>query len=94
MAEPQAEQMASLDINSEGTNAEDEDFVDPWNVQSSSATGVDYQKLIGQPYLKHQKTTKGRKKEIVAGTAIQLFIHCILLGKIADIGPTHVSLHN
>ncbi|RUS72275.1 hypothetical protein EGW08_019963 [Elysia chlorotica] len=46
MAEVQAEEMASLDINSEGANAKDEDFVDPWNVQSSSATGVDYAKLI------------------------------------------------
>ncbi|GFR74818.1 tryptophan--tRNA ligase, cytoplasmic [Elysia marginata] len=46
MAEQQVEKMASLDVNSESTDSKDEDFVDPWNVQSSSATGVDYAKLI------------------------------------------------
>lgn len=30
---------------------EKEDFVDPWNVESTSDTGIDYNKLIG----KHSK---------------------------------------
>ena len=50
MAEQNAEKMASLDLNAEGTDAKDEDFVDPWNVQSSSETGVDYAKLIGTQF--------------------------------------------
>ncbi|GFO48709.1 tryptophan--trna ligase, cytoplasmic [Plakobranchus ocellatus] len=37
--------MASLNLE-DAANTKDEDFVDPWNVQSSSATGVDYAKLI------------------------------------------------
>lgn len=34
-----------------------EDFVDPWNVTSSSDTGVDYSKLIGNfiIHLPHKK---------------------------------------
>ncbi|KAH9509331.1 hypothetical protein Btru_046787 [Bulinus truncatus] len=42
MAEEQAEQLASVVLN----NVDSEDFVDPWNVHSASATGVDYAKLI------------------------------------------------
>lgn len=34
------------DQGPEATEAE-EDFVDPWNVQTSSAKGIDYDKLIG-----------------------------------------------
>lgn len=30
------------------TDHENEDIVDPWNVAASSATGVDYDKLIGR----------------------------------------------
>ncbi|CAL1540051.1 unnamed protein product [Lymnaea stagnalis] len=44
MSEVQAAQVASIDLN-KGETA-NEDLVDPWNVQSSSATGVDYDKLI------------------------------------------------
>ena len=35
--------------NSRGLNAAEaeEDFVDPWTVQTSSAKGIDYDKLIG-----------------------------------------------
>lgn len=46
MAEQQVEQMAELDVNKEEADTKEEDFVDPWNVQSSSASGVDYAKLI------------------------------------------------
>lgn len=28
-------------------NEKDDDFVDPWNVESKSDTGIDYDKLIG-----------------------------------------------
>uniref|UniRef100_A0A674HCX1 Tryptophan--tRNA ligase, cytoplasmic n=1 Tax=Taeniopygia guttata TaxID=59729 RepID=A0A674HCX1_TAEGU len=34
-------------INNGTTKEEDEDLVDPWNVQTSNAKGVDYDKLIG-----------------------------------------------
>ena len=34
-------------INNGTTKEEDEDFVDPWTVQTSNAKGVDYDKLIG-----------------------------------------------
>ncbi|NXQ82452.1 SYWC protein, partial [Nyctibius grandis] len=33
-------------INNDTTKEEDEDFVDPWTVQTSNAKGVDYDKLI------------------------------------------------
>lgn len=29
-------------------NEKDDDFVDPWNVESKSDTGIDYDKLIGK----------------------------------------------
>ena len=42
-----ADKMAELSIATEEDNAApEEDIVDPWNVQSSSAKGVDYDKLI------------------------------------------------
>jgi hypothetical protein len=31
-----------------GVKPEDDDFVDPWNVVSTSDTGVDYDKLISE----------------------------------------------
>ena len=34
-------ELASLDLQEK-----DEDFIDPWNVAASSATGVNYEKLI------------------------------------------------
>lgn len=34
-------------INNAPAITEDDDFVDPWTVQTSSAKGVDYDKLIG-----------------------------------------------
>lgn len=36
-----------MSINNGTTKEEDEDFVDPWTVQTSNAKGVDYDKLIG-----------------------------------------------
>lgn len=36
-------------INNGTTKEGDEDFVDPWTVQTSNAKGVDYDKLIGTP---------------------------------------------
>lgn len=33
--------------NNGPTTTQDEDFVDPWTVQTSNAKGVDYDKLIG-----------------------------------------------
>lgn len=36
-----------VSINNGTTKEEDEDFVDPWTVQTSNAKGVDYDKLIG-----------------------------------------------
>ena len=32
----------------ENGDSKEDDFVDPWNVTSKSATGVDYDKLIGK----------------------------------------------
>lgn len=29
----------------------EEDFVDPWNVSTKSATGIDYDKLIGKVHM-------------------------------------------
>jgi len=37
--------------NNGTTKEEDEDFVDPWTVQTSNAKGVDYDKLIGMMLL-------------------------------------------
>lgn len=34
-------------VNNGTAKEEDEDLVDPWNVQTSNAKGVDYDKLIG-----------------------------------------------
>ena len=34
----------------------EEDFVDPWTVQTSSAKGIDYDKLIGMSWEKPQLT--------------------------------------
>ncbi|CAG5126232.1 unnamed protein product [Candidula unifasciata] len=42
MGDIDTQKMASLDLD---TNSSD-DFVDPWNVHTSSATGIDYAKLI------------------------------------------------
>ncbi|RZF34171.1 hypothetical protein LSTR_LSTR003581 [Laodelphax striatellus] len=36
----------TLDINQENEKGEEDDFVDPWNVNSKSDTGIDYDKLI------------------------------------------------
>lgn len=36
-----------VSINNGTTKEEEEDFVDPWTVQTSNAKGVDYDKLIG-----------------------------------------------
>ncbi|XP_005104465.1 tryptophan--tRNA ligase, cytoplasmic [Aplysia californica] len=45
--ESQVNQMESLNIGETSGNPEAvEDVVDPWNVQTSSATGIDYAKLI------------------------------------------------
>lgn len=51
-AEDASDKMAELHVD--GTNAaKEEDIVDPWNVQSSSAKGVDYDKLISMlPWLR------------------------------------------
>lgn len=35
------ENVAAIDLN-----AKSEDFVDPWNVESTSDAGIDYEKLI------------------------------------------------
>lgn len=35
-------------VNNGPGDAEGEDFVDPWTVQTSNAKGVDYDKLIGK----------------------------------------------
>lgn len=35
-----------------GTTEAEEDFVDPWTVQTSSAKGIDYDKLIGTSWEK------------------------------------------
>ena len=46
-AEGTADQMAELNVGTEDdTAAPEEDIVNPWSVQSSSAKGVDYDKLI------------------------------------------------
>lgn len=37
------ENVAAIDLNEKA-----EDFVDPWNVESTSDTGIDYDKLIGE----------------------------------------------
>lgn len=34
-------------VSNSPDNAEEDDFVDPWTVQTSNAKGVDYDKLIG-----------------------------------------------
>jgi len=43
MATTTEEKVADLNINGEG---EEEDVVDPWNVHSTSGSGIDYEKLI------------------------------------------------
>ncbi|KAK0043270.1 tryptophan--tRNA ligase cytoplasmic [Biomphalaria pfeifferi] len=45
MADENSKKLVSVALNHE-ENENKEDFVDPWNVQSASATGVDYAKLI------------------------------------------------
>lgn len=42
------EDLANLSVDRAEGAGEDEDFVDPWNVVSKSATGVDYDKLISE----------------------------------------------
>lgn len=42
------EDLANLSVDRTEEAGEDEDFVDPWNVVSKSATGVDYDKLISE----------------------------------------------
>lgn len=37
---------AALDALTLNPTEKDDDFVDPWNVESKSDTGVDYDKLI------------------------------------------------
>lgn len=39
--------IANLEVNENGQKVE-EDVVDPWNVVSTSETGVDYDKLISK----------------------------------------------
>ena len=46
MAEGSAEQLENLKLNTAMSETDEGDFVDPWKVQSSSAKGVDYDKLI------------------------------------------------
>lgn len=45
-AEAPAEKLAAMDIES---TEEQTDVVNPWNVASSSAKGIDYDKLISKP---------------------------------------------
>lgn len=46
------EEMSKLTVESTNDtgagDADNDDFVDPWNVVSKSATGVDYDKLISK----------------------------------------------
>lgn len=37
---------AAVDALTLDSTEKDEDFVDPWNVESKSDTGIDYDKLI------------------------------------------------
>lgn len=51
MADPTilAEEVAALRVDDKVPPAkDDEDFVDPWNVESKSDAGVDYDKLISK----------------------------------------------
>ena len=47
MSEELNETMEAMDLTTkpEEKPAEDEDFVDPWNVTSASDKGIDYEKL-------------------------------------------------
>lgn len=44
-SEKVAENIAAVNLNN-GSLEEDDDIVNPWNVESKSTTGVDYDKLI------------------------------------------------
>ena len=48
-----AEQMNNVSLATNGTTEpeEEEDIVDPWKVESKSAKGVDYDKLISKNML-------------------------------------------
>lgn len=37
-------------VNNFDANDEEDDVVDPWNVVSKSETGIDYDKLISEPF--------------------------------------------
>lgn len=42
-------------VSGDGAPAEDEDLVNPWDVQSTADTGVDYDKLISKLVLYFKK---------------------------------------
>lgn len=46
MAETVIEKIADLQMGEPAKSKDDDDFVDPWNVESKSDAGVDYDKLI------------------------------------------------
>lgn len=47
---PPSENMVVSDNGPATDGADEEDTVDPWNVSTTSAKGVDYDKLIGMIY--------------------------------------------
>lgn len=48
MADTVIESIVDLKVNDVVAPKDDEDFVDPWNVESKSDAGVDYDKLISK----------------------------------------------
>ena len=52
MAEEAETKMESLKVDEKPVEKKEdgveEDIVDPWNVSTSSATGIDYEKLLGR----------------------------------------------
>lgn len=50
MADEQSAAVQNMSIGDGLDKTQEEDFVDPWNVASSSAKGIDYDKLIGELY--------------------------------------------
>ena len=47
MSDKLADTMEALDLTNK-PDADDDDFVDPWNVVGSSVKGIDYEKLISK----------------------------------------------
>jgi hypothetical protein len=73
MAENMSEEMEKVDLDGDVANPEqkndvendDEDFVDPWNVESKSAKGIDYDKLISGFHLLYYSSFPDHQSESI-----------------------------